>query len=186
MRKYFIFKSSDQDKSLVEAFNKLLLDTKRKKIITFSVLIVCFIMSAYSLSSDSDTGGGSILSSPKDKAVSKIKHYQELNNKIIKDLRDEDVDAAIRDYRKSDKYYQEVVSQDEYLNDNFKMDVVSDNSYYYVTTSGTALFNEINENGKDSPRLSAFINECIGYAEKANENMGYTLDEIDEIDEEDS
>lgn len=186
MRKYFLIKSSEQDKSLVEAFNKLLLNTKRKRIITLSVLIVCFVMSVYSLSSNSNTDGGSILSSPKDKAISKIKHYQKLNNKIVKDLRDEEVDKAIVSYRESDKYYQEVVSQDEYLNDNFKMDVVSDNSYYYVTTSGTALFNEINENGKDSPRLSAFINECIGYAQKANENLGYTLDEIDEIDEENS
>lgn len=184
MRKYFLWKTSAQDKTLIENFNGLLMRSQKAKILTLAIVLVCFVMSVYTLHENSKMDEGStVFSSPKDKAISKIKHYQELNYKIVKDLRDEDVDAAISGYRISDKYFQEVVSQDEYLNDNFKMDVISDNSYYYVTTSGTALFNEINENGKDSPRLSAFINECIGYIEKANEDMGYTLDEIDEIEE---
>lgn len=180
MRKYFIFKSSDQDKTLVEAFNKLLLDTKRKKIITFSVLIVCFIMSAYSLSSNSDTGGGSILSSPKDKAISKIKHYQELNEDIIKALEEEEFDDIAVASRESDKYFQEVLSQDEYLNEEFNMDGIANQTYKPLSSSLTSLVVEYTENGDESTRIPPLIDESIFLSQDANSNLDYILDELGE------
>lgn len=181
MRKYFLWKSSDQDKSFVENFNSILMKTKKAKIITLAVLLVCFIMSVYVLSESPNSGGGStVFSSPKDKAISKIKHYEKLNNNIVKDLRDEDIDKAFSSYKESNEYFQEVLLQDEYLNDTFNMDLITKNSYYYVYTSGNALLNEIAKHGENTPRLTAFINECVGYAQKANEHMEYVLDEIDE------
>ncbi|MBF0793352.1 hypothetical protein [Mammaliicoccus lentus] len=180
MRKYFIFKSSDQDKSLVEAFNKLLLDTKRKKIITFSVLIVCFIMSAYSLSSNNNSGGGSVFSSPKDKAISKIKHYQELNEDIIKALEEEDFGDIAVAHRESDKYFQEVLSQDEYLNEEFNMEGIASQSYTPLSNSLVDLSAELNKNGEESTRLPTFINTSILLAQDANSNLDYILDELGE------
>lgn len=181
MRKYFLWKSSDQDKSFVEDFNSIFMRTKKAKIITLAVIIVCFLVSVFTLSENSNMGEEiTVFTSPKDRAISKIKHYEELNNNIIKDLRDEDIDKASSSYKESNQYFQEVLSQDEYLNDTFNVDLIENNSYYFVYTSGNALLNEIAEHGEDSPRLTAFINECVGYAQKANEHMEYVLDEIED------
>lgn len=181
MRKYFLWKSNDQDKSFNEDFNWILKNTQRAKIITLAVLVVCFIMSVYTLSgSSSENEGSSVFSSPKDKAVSKVKHYQKLNDKIIEQLEDEEVNKAIEAYKDSDEYFQEVVSKDKYLNENFNIDGISDESYHYVSSTGEEIVAEINENGEESPRVKGLMGEAIVFISGANSNLDDTLDDLGE------
>lgn len=181
MRKYFLWKSSDQDKSFVEDFNSIVMRTKKAKIVTLTVLLVCFIMNIYVLSGSSNSGGGStVFSSPKDKAISKIKRYEELNNKIIKDLRNEDIDKAIDSSSESNKYFQEVLSQDEYLNENHNMDLIKQESYYFVSVTNRALNNEVDKYINNDTQFGVFLTECVGLIKKANEYMEYVLLEIEE------
>lgn len=181
MRKYFLWKSSDQDKSFVEDFNSIVMRTKKAKIVTLTVLLVCFIMSIYVLSGSSNSGGGStVFSSPKDKAISKIKHYQELNEDIIKALEEEDFGDLAVAHRESDEYFQEVLSQDEYLNEEFNMEGIASQSYTPLSNSLADLSAELNENGEESTRLPTFIDSSILFAQDANSNLDYILDELGE------
>lgn len=181
MRKYFLWKSSDQDKSFVEDFNSIVMKSKKAKFITLAVIIICFLVSIFTLSENSNTGQEvTVFTSPKDRAISKIKNYEELNNKIIKDLRNEDIDKAIDSSSESNKYFQEVLSQDEYLNENYNMDLITENSYYFVSVSGNALDNETDKYINNDTQLGVFLTECVGLIKKANEHMEYVLLEIEE------